>query len=131
MAELVRFSVAGDQSVLVEIPSPDGGLVPAGVKRNRIVEATSSFSEHLDAIRDAMEEALDKFREMNPEEAKISFGISFSAEAGAVIARTALGARAAPGRRSRTAGKGNQNRRRKQTAPTPSSGHPAGGQTPC
>jgi NTP-dependent ternary system trypsin peptidase co-occuring protein len=92
MAELVRFSVAGDRSVLVEIPSPDGGLVPAGGKRNRIVEATSSFSEHLDAIRDAMEEALDKFREMNPEEAKISFGISFSAEAGAVIARTALGA---------------------------------------
>lgn len=93
MTELIRFSVdGGDRSVLVEIPSPDGGLVPAGGKRNRIVEATSSFSEHLDAIRDAMEEALEKFREMNPEEAKISFGISFSAEAGAVIARTALGA---------------------------------------
>jgi hypothetical protein len=61
MAELVRFSVAGDRSVLVEIPLPDGGLVPAGGKRNRIVEATSSFSEHLDTIRDAMEEALDKF----------------------------------------------------------------------
>jgi hypothetical protein len=92
VSELVRFSVSGDRSVLVEIPSPDGGLVPAGGKRNRIVEATSSFSEHLDGIRDAMEEALNKFREMNPDEARVSFGVSFNAEAGAVIARTALGA---------------------------------------
>jgi len=92
MTELVCFPVSGGRSVLVEIPSPDGGLVPAGGKRNRIVEATSSFSEHLDTIRDAMQDALDKFREMNPDEAKISFGISFNAEAGAVIARTALGA---------------------------------------
>lgn len=92
MTELVQFSGSGGRSVLVEIPSPDGGLVPAGGKRNRIVQATSSFSEHIDAIRDAMQEALDKFREMSPDEAKISFGISFNAEAGAVIARTALGA---------------------------------------
>lgn len=92
MTELVRFSISGDRSVLVEIPSPEGGLAPAGGKRNRILEATSSFSEHLDAISDAMKETLDKFREMNPDEARISFGISFSAEAGAVIARTALGA---------------------------------------
>ena len=92
MTELLRFSVSGNQSVLVEIPSPEGGLTPAGGKRNRILEATSSFSDHLDAIGDAMKETLDKFREMNPDEAKISFGISFTAEAGAVIARTALGA---------------------------------------
>ena len=76
----------------MEVPSSDDGLVPAGGKHNRILEATSSFSEHLDVIRDAMQEALDKFREMGPDEAKISFGISFNAEAGAVIARTAFGA---------------------------------------
>ncbi len=92
MTELVCFSVSEGRSVLVEIPSSDGNLVPAGGKRNRILEATTSFSEHLDAIRDAMQDTLHKFREMNPDEAKISFGISFNAEAGAVIARTALGA---------------------------------------
>ncbi len=92
MTELVRFDISGGRSVLVETHAPDSGLVPAGGKRNRILEATSSLSEHLDAIHDAMQEALDKFQKMSPDEAKISFGISFNAEAGAVIARTALGA---------------------------------------
>lgn len=90
MTDLISFGVSGGRSVLVEMPVADDGLVPAGGRRNRIFDTGTSFSEHIDTIRDAMQEALRKFRESNPDEVKISFGIKFTAEAGAVIASTSL-----------------------------------------
>lgn len=90
MAELVRFEVAPGRDVLVETDEVDEGLVP--VKRNYdgFVEAGSAFTEHISSIRDAVRDALKELREINPDEVTVSFGIKFTAEAGAVIAKTSV-----------------------------------------
>lgn len=91
MAELVRFEVAPGRDVLVETDDVDAGLIP--VKRNYddgFVEAGSAFTEHISSIRDAVRDALKELRKINPDEVTVSFGIKFTAEAGAVIAKTSV-----------------------------------------
>jgi hypothetical protein len=91
MTELVRFKVAPGRDVLVETDDLDEGLVP--VRRNYddgIVEAGSVFTKHISSIRDAVRDALKELREIDPDEVTVSFGIKFTAEAGAVIAKTSV-----------------------------------------
>lgn len=91
MADLIRFEVCPGRDVLVEADAVDEGLVPAGRGDDGIVTAAARFSDRLDVIRDAVTEALDTFKEgLKPDEITVSFGIRFTAEAGAVIARTSL-----------------------------------------
>lgn len=90
MAELVRFEVAPGRDVLVETDDIDEGIVP--VKRNYdgFVDASSAFTEHIGSIRAAVQDALQELRKINPDEVTVSFGIKFTAEAGAVIAKTSV-----------------------------------------
>jgi Trypsin-co-occurring domain 1 len=91
MAELVRFEVGPGRDVLVETDDVDEGLIP--VKRgdhDGFLEAGSAFTERIGSIRDAVREALKELREINPDEVTVSFGIKFTAEAGAVIAKTSV-----------------------------------------
>jgi hypothetical protein len=85
--------------VLVEVDSPDYGedesrtdIGPASRRRwNRDSPSSMAFEEHLNGVRDAAVAALDVFRQsMRPDEIKLSFGVKFTAQAGAVIARTAF-----------------------------------------
>jgi hypothetical protein len=90
VADLVRFEVSPGRGVLVETDDIDEGLVP--VKRNYdgFIDAGSAFTEHIGSIRDAVRDALKELREINPDDVTVSFGIKFTAEAGAVIAKTSL-----------------------------------------
>jgi hypothetical protein len=90
MAELVRFEVTSGHDVLVETDDVDEGLVPVARGHDGIVEAGSAFSAHIGSIRDAVRDALKELREISPDEVTVSFGIKFTAEAGAVIAKTSL-----------------------------------------
>lgn len=91
MSDLVRFRLSSGRDVLVEADSVDEGLVPAGLGDDGIVTATVRFSEHLDVIRDAVTEALTTLKEdLKPDDITVSFGIRFTAAAGAVIARASL-----------------------------------------
>jgi hypothetical protein len=94
MTELMQFTVGGRDSVMVEVDSPtylDGnaGIGPAG--RGGRSDLPATFAAHLQSVREAATAALDVFRSsMSPDEVRLSFGVKFTAEAGAVIARTAL-----------------------------------------
>jgi hypothetical protein len=91
MADLVRFQFAGEREIIVETDSVDEGLVPVGRAADGVVKAAACFSDRLDAIRDAVTEALATLREgLKPDVTRVSFGIRFTAEAGAVIAKTSL-----------------------------------------
>jgi hypothetical protein len=88
---LVQFEVSPGHEVLVETDGIDEGWVPVDRGDDGIVRAAGRFTDHLDCIREAAAEALVTFqKQLNPDEIKLSFGIKITAEAGAVIARTAL-----------------------------------------
>lgn len=91
MAELVRFEISPGRDVLVEADTDEDGLVPMGRGDDGIVQAAARFSDRLDTIRDAVAETLTALgKTVKPDEITISFGIKFSAEAGAVIAKTSV-----------------------------------------
>ena len=90
MGDFVRFEVTAGRYVLVEAESSDDGWIPAGSGADGIARAAGRWTEHLDCIREAADQTLTAFRErLQPDEMKLSFGIKMTAEAGAVIARTA------------------------------------------
>jgi Trypsin-co-occurring domain 1 len=91
MDTLVRFEISAGHDVLVEVDSADEGLVPVGRGRDGIVHAAGCFSDRLDSIRDAVSQALTRLEgPLNPDKITVSFGIRFTAEAGAVIAKTSV-----------------------------------------
>ncbi|KUN80871.1 CU044_2847 family protein [Streptomyces griseoruber] len=89
MSELVRFPVAGADPVVVEVDSA-GGAVPVGPLR-RVREVDEEFTARLGPIREAVARTLESLRgDLRPDEITVSFGVSLTGEAGAVIAKTAL-----------------------------------------
>jgi hypothetical protein len=91
VAYLAGFEVSPGRDVLVEVDSTEDGFEPLGNLDDGILRAAAGFSDRLDTIRDAVTETLTKLGDkLNPDEITISFGIKFSAQAGAVIAKTSL-----------------------------------------
>ncbi len=88
MPELLRWRT--DQGpVLVEIaPERPALRSPDGVVR----DAADTFEDALAGVRAAAVSALATFRDdaLRPDQVTIEFGVKLSAEAGAVIAKTAL-----------------------------------------
>jgi Trypsin-co-occurring domain 1 len=88
MTELVRFRVREKGTVVFEVEEPTAGIGEvSGVRRVR--EAKAAFEDHLAGVRDAAASALQIMREAGPDEVKIGFGVTFTLELGAVVARTA------------------------------------------
>jgi hypothetical protein len=91
MAELVRIPLDGGGSVLVEDlrPSASGpvrvGRVADAV--DAIKDADRSLRAMLVPVRRTAQAVLDELRQACPDEVEAEFGISLSAEAGAVIAK--------------------------------------------
>jgi hypothetical protein len=91
VAYLAGFELSPGRDVLVEVDSTEDGFEPLGSIDDGIVRAAVGFSDRLDSIRDAVTETLTQLGEkLNPDEITVSFGIKFSAQAGAVIAKTSL-----------------------------------------
>ncbi|MFK0168139.1 CU044_2847 family protein [Streptomyces sp. NPDC090306] len=87
MTELTRFQVAGAEPVIVETDGPDGPRPASG--RRPVREAHAEFTARLDAIGDAVAVSLQTLRgSLRPDGMTVTFGVTMSAEAGAVIART-------------------------------------------
>ena len=91
MGALVQFEVSPGHEVMVETDETGEGWIPVNRGDDGIVRAAGRFTDHLDCIREAAAEALGTFQKrLDPDEIKLSFGIKITAEAGAVIARSAL-----------------------------------------
>lgn len=90
MSELLRFETESG-FVVVEVDAADPGfdrVAHAGV----IAEARRRFETSLQDVRDAAGAALRVFRDgpLRPDGVEIEFGVRLTAEAGAVIAKTAM-----------------------------------------
>ena len=91
VSTLVQFEVSPGREVLVETDEIGEGWMPVDRGDDGIVRAAGRLTDHLDCIREAAAEALATFQKrLSPDEIKLSFGIKITAEAGAVIARSAV-----------------------------------------
>lgn len=90
MSELLRFRTDGG-SVVVEVEATEHGFDRVA-RAGAIAEARHTFETALQDVRDAAETALRVFRDgsLRPDDIEIEFGVRLNAEAGAVIAKTAL-----------------------------------------
>ncbi|MDH6574925.1 CU044_2847 family protein [Kitasatospora sp. MAP5-34] len=97
MPEYAEFLTAGGAVVRVEGAGAEAevpyGMQPVG-RSAGIGRAVDTFEEALSGVRAAAESALAVFRggSLEPDEVEIEFGVKLSAEAGALIARTAADA---------------------------------------
>jgi Trypsin-co-occurring domain 1 len=88
MSDLVRIPLDGGGSVLVERADGDvRGPVRAGQRGNVVVEATETMRQALEPIRRGARAVLDGLRETAPDEIKVEFGVTLTAETGAIIAK--------------------------------------------
>ena len=89
MTELVSYTLGPGEKVVVEVDSGDRPQ-PAS-KSGKVRDLGTDFAAHLDSIRLAARATLGSFRDdLRPDGIKLSLGIKLTAEAGAVIAKSAL-----------------------------------------
>ncbi|MEU9874940.1 CU044_2847 family protein [Streptomyces phaeochromogenes] len=92
MSQLLRFQCADDDGfVVVEVAEDEPGVVAVSRLGDAVADATTSFEEGVDRIRQAAVSVLVRLRDMpsRPDDVCLEFGVRFNAEVGAVIARTA------------------------------------------
>lgn len=86
MTHLVRFTVDETTSVVVEVDQEDVGVRRVG--GSKIQDAGQRLNEQMDSIRDSIANTLDGLRgSLAPDEIKITLGVKFTSEVGAVIAK--------------------------------------------
>ena len=90
--DLVRFTTKSGAKVLVESDDDGQGFRDVGIS-DRLVDAKLLFDEVLLDIGEAADVVVDALvsRARKPESVEVEFGVTFSAESGAVIAKAALG----------------------------------------
>ncbi|MFE7271734.1 CU044_2847 family protein [Streptomyces sp. NPDC057623] len=91
MTRLLRFPSQDGESVLVvEVAEDEPGVVEVSRLGDAVADATASFEEGVDRIRNATVSALRRLRDMpqRPDEVSLEFGMRFNAELGAVIAKS-------------------------------------------
>jgi len=93
MKRLVEFPLSDGTSVVVQVDEPpqEGGVVRAARPGEIAEKATQSFEAALDRIRPIGAAILARLQDVpqRPDEVQVEFGISFSAQAGAILASTA------------------------------------------
>jgi hypothetical protein len=89
MSALVEVPLESGGSIVVEMDEDVGGVVRAGRAGEVVARAARSIESALDCVAPAAEAVLSKVREARPSEVTVEFGLKLSAEAGAVISRSA------------------------------------------
>ncbi|WP_223186046.1 CU044_2847 family protein [Streptomyces sp. CBMA152] len=92
MGALMEFRTDDGAQVTVEVERHASGAKLVRRGDNSVAEATRTFDSALEGIRAAAESALHVFRDgrLRPDAVELEFGVKLTAEAGAVIAKTAV-----------------------------------------
>ncbi|UUU34156.1 hypothetical protein JIX56_32355 [Streptomyces sp. CA-210063] len=92
MDGLVEFTTESGAVISVEPAEDLSGSHLVADRDDGAVRATRTFENALDGVRTAAESALRVFRDssLKPDSVEIEFGVKLSAEAGAVITKSAL-----------------------------------------
>ncbi|WP_406091068.1 CU044_2847 family protein [Streptomyces sp. NBC_01013] len=92
MAALMQFTTDSGETVTVEVDRHTPGAQLVARDGHALARAERTFDEALQGIRSAAESALAVFRDgtLKPDGVELEFGVKITAEAGAVIAKSAL-----------------------------------------
>jgi hypothetical protein len=88
METLVRFPLASGGSVVVQVNERQSGPVPAASPGEFAAKAKMTFEQAAAQLRPIAKTLLEQVKDLGPENVEIELGISFSAEAGVILART-------------------------------------------
>ncbi|MFZ0088986.1 MAG: CU044_2847 family protein [Solirubrobacteraceae bacterium] len=91
MSELLKFKSDEGHSILVEVDGDQGGrIVRGGRATDAVIEASSSLDQALAGLGPAVKSILTQLRAGAewPDELEIEFGVTLSADANVIIART-------------------------------------------
>jgi hypothetical protein len=89
MTQAVRFRLPNGSSVLFEVDEDAPGLERVSRGSDGVAEASRRLGESLDSVRNAAQAALDALKSLSPQKLELEFGVKLTAEAGALIAKTA------------------------------------------
>jgi hypothetical protein len=89
MKEAVRFQLDDGSAVLFELNEDASGITRVNRLTDGVIEASQQLEEALGSVRHAAKASLDALRSLSPEKLELQFGVKLTAEAGALIARTA------------------------------------------
>ncbi|CAM3690283.1 CU044_2847 family protein [Kibdelosporangium persicum] len=90
MTELVRFESAEGSSLLVEVDDEEYGVTRVSRGRDGVVEAAQTLDEALRSTQPTVKAIVQSIRACAPDEFEIEFGMKLNAEAGVIVAKTAL-----------------------------------------
>jgi hypothetical protein len=91
MVELVAVPLDGGGVIVVEMEQDQAGVVKAGRPGQIVGKAAQTLEAALESVAPAAQSILAKLRQARPHEITVEFGLTLTAEAGAVIAKTASG----------------------------------------
>jgi hypothetical protein len=89
MAQLIEFTVGGDESIFVQAEDSAAGPVTRGIGAQSIsTRASQTFDEAISRVRPAAEAIVAQLRSLAtaPDEVGLEFGLGLSADVGAFIA---------------------------------------------
>jgi hypothetical protein len=89
MTELVAVPLENGGVIVVEMDHVQAGVVKAGRPGEIVGRAAQSLEAALESVTPAAQSILAKLGEARPHEITVEFGLKLTAEAGAVITRTA------------------------------------------
>lgn len=88
MTELVAVPLERGGVVVVEMDHVPAGLVKVRRSGQVVAEAVQTLEAALDSVTPLAESILARLRQARPEEVTVEFGVTLTAEVGAVIAKT-------------------------------------------
>lgn len=94
VAELVAFTDDNGAQMVVEVADSDIGLHPVGVQADGATVASKRLAETMETLQNVVGVLLGQLRQMplspgRPDEVTAEFGVKFTSEVGAVIAKAA------------------------------------------
>jgi len=90
MVQLVSFPSDAGPSLLVEVSDNDYGIERIARRDGGIVQATENLEEALGRAMPTLRTVIRSIRSLAPDTAEIEFGMTLTAEAGVVVAKTAV-----------------------------------------
>jgi hypothetical protein len=90
LSELVRFEDQNGAALLVEVDEESLGVQRIKRDDNGVVEAGKRLDEALAAAQPTIRTVIQTLTQLVPDEHEIEFGIKLNAEAGVVVAKSAV-----------------------------------------
>jgi len=90
MDEIVRFHTNAGTPLLVEVEDDSFGLERVARDDKGVIEASQRLDEALERAQPTIRSVVGALRELAPDEHEVEFGIKLNAEAGVVVAKTAV-----------------------------------------